>query len=427
MRSALVLWLVLFGAYACTMALNAEPGERYSASEARVLLITRSIVDDGDVDLRNQYHDRQWRSLRHHTLTPIATVLTSGRLLEPIGVGLPALVAPAYALGGPRAVELFLAALLALAVVLAAALARRLVPDPWATGTAVALGLSPPMLAMATTVAPEGAVAALLAGAALLALRLREETRIAWAAWCALLIALLPWIGLRFVLPGAVIALLMARWLRRRRRGLAGFVALELIFVSVLLYLTIHDRLYGGSSPDAVLPPGMTGTGAHGLGEHLHRLPRLVGIWLDPDVGLLWWAPGTVLVLVGVWRLWRTRSDRLWKIVPEQIDVDVTAGMSLAVVGAGLLSAVFIVPVLHGTWFAGHDMVAVFAFGAALAAWGAQRVPRVAVALLALTVFAGVWFVAAGLLAHGVGVNPAHGPLLPWGGATGALPSWPSG
>ena len=68
---------------------------------------------------------------------------------------------------------------------LAAALARRLVPDPWATAAPLVVALSPPALAYATAVYPEMPAAALLAGAALLALRVRERPRRAPAAVAA--------------------------------------------------------------------------------------------------------------------------------------------------------------------------------------------------------------------------------------------------
>ena len=49
---------------------------------------------------------------------------------------------------------LALAAVAALAFVLGAALARLVVPDPWATWAALLTGLSPPALAHATAVLP---------------------------------------------------------------------------------------------------------------------------------------------------------------------------------------------------------------------------------------------------------------------------------
>ena len=62
--------------------------------------------------------------------------------MEVQGLAFPALLAPAYAIGGRLAVQLFLAAIMALGFVLAAALGRRLVPDPWASGAALAVGVS---------------------------------------------------------------------------------------------------------------------------------------------------------------------------------------------------------------------------------------------------------------------------------------------
>ena len=98
-----------------------------------------------------------------------------GRSVEPQGIGFPLLIAPAYALGGANAVEAFLAAIAALGFVLAAAVGRRMVPEPWASGAALLVGLSPPALAHATAVYPEAAAGTALAGAALCALRVRER------------------------------------------------------------------------------------------------------------------------------------------------------------------------------------------------------------------------------------------------------------
>ena len=92
-------------------------------------------------------------------------------------MGFPLLIAPAYAIGGATGVELFLAAIAALAVALAYRLALRVAPDPWALGAAVAVGLSPPLVAYGSAVYPELAAGAALAGAALLALRLERARR----------------------------------------------------------------------------------------------------------------------------------------------------------------------------------------------------------------------------------------------------------
>ena len=143
MRRAAALWLVLFAAYATALGLPASPGEDLAAPEARNLLVTQSIVRDGDLDLRDDFGERAWSRDYGGDLAPIGGP-REGRLIEPQGIGFPLLCAPAYALGGRIGVEAFLAALTALAFVLAAALGRRLVPEPWASAAALAVGLSPP-------------------------------------------------------------------------------------------------------------------------------------------------------------------------------------------------------------------------------------------------------------------------------------------
>src|SRR3954462_2274548 len=125
-----------------------------------------------------------------------------------------------------------------------------------------------------------------------------------------MLVAALPWLGAKFAAPAIVVALAAARWLRRRQRGLAGFVALEVVIFSVVLYVTVNDNFYGGPFPAALLSdPGATG--ASGVGEHLARAPRLLGLWIDRDVGLLRWAPFAALSFVALWLLARSRRERL--------------------------------------------------------------------------------------------------------------------
>src|SRR3954452_12432644 len=261
-RSTLALVAVLFAVYAATLGTHAVPAHRLSAAGAHVLMTTESIVSDHDVDLRNQYRDRAWRKWYGGELTPTARPDGAGRILEPHGAGMPLLLAPAWAIGGVTAVRLFLAALAAIAFACAASLGRRIVPEPWASAAALIVGLSAPVVAASTTIRPEIPCAAALAGAAVLALRVRDRPEAAGAFWAALLVAAVPWLGLTAVAPAIVVALALARWLRRRQRGLSGFVALEVVFLSAVVFVTINDRLYGGVTPYASgARPGWAGVG----------------------------------------------------------------------------------------------------------------------------------------------------------------------
>jgi hypothetical protein len=419
-RRVLGLWLVVFAAFAAGAGLPASPGRDLSEPEAQTLLVAESIVSDGDLDLRDEYGARAWRGFYEGSLSPRAGPRGRGGVLDPAGIAFPMLIAPAYALGGAIAVELFLAALAAIGFVLAAALARRLVPDPWATGAALVAALSPPAVLAATTISPDAVAGSALAGAALLALGLRERPALRWAIGCAMLVAMLPWLGAKFVPPTAVVALAAARWLRRRQRGLAGLVALEIVIFSVVLYITVNDRLYGGPFPAAALmDPGPTG--AQGIAEHLARAPRLLGLWIDRDAGLLRWAPFAALSFASLWLLVRSRRERLAFAVSDQVDVEVTAGFLAALCAATVAFAVFLAPTIAGPWFAGHELACVLGAGGALAAWGLRRLPRTGRVLGAITIAATVWVLVAPRVDSGTGLAPPEGPL-PWLGAERVLP-----
>ena len=75
-----------------------------------------SLAHDGDVDVADEYAARAYDNFHDGALAPRGH-RTKGRLDEPYGIGFPLLILPAYALGGAEAVELFLAALAALALV----------------------------------------------------------------------------------------------------------------------------------------------------------------------------------------------------------------------------------------------------------------------------------------------------------------------
>ena len=76
---------------------------------------------------------------------------------------------------------------------------------------------------------------------------------------------------------------------------------------SLVVYVTLNDRLYGGLVPSAVAASGEPPTGADSAGDYLERVPRLAALWIDRDVGLLRWAPVLALTVFAVWLLWRSR------------------------------------------------------------------------------------------------------------------------
>jgi hypothetical protein len=419
------MWLVLFGLYAATLPVSAaDGGARHSDAEAHALLATRSMARTGNVDLADDYRDTAWTAFRR---APLARTGSSveGRYVEPTGLGYPALAAPAYLLAGATGVVLQSAALLALAFVLALALARRLVPDPWASAGVLTVALSVPALAAATSATPQPAAAAMIAGAALLAVKARERPGRRVTLGAALLIGLLPWLSPALIVPAAALGLALVRWVARSRRPVRAIAAAEVMLTALVTFGAVNEPLFGGLTPVAARSDG---TFADSAGGYADRLDRLVGALVDRSFGALRWAPVLALSLYAVWLLWRSRREGLARALPGQADVESIAGMLAGVVGAGLLAAALLAPLGGLPSYPARALVPVLPLAGALAAWALRHAARVGTALAGLTLVASGWLlVALATGAAGGWADPGNHP--PWGsvlprfenGATGAV------
>jgi hypothetical protein len=412
MRRAVALWLLLFAAYAATIGLHAFDGVDYAGDEPRYLLAAKSIVDDGNVDVRDEYAAHAYRDFYPRALKRQGH-LTKGRLNEPHAPGFPLLIAPAFAIGGAKGVELFVAALAALGVVIAYRIALRVVPDPWAIGSAGAVGLSAPFVAYGSAVYPELTGGAMLAGAALLALRLDAQPTRRDAFGCFVLLAMLPWLSSRFALAGLAVGVVAVRGLWRAQRRTLAIGVVELALFSVTLFVAISEGLYGGPTPASA----GSGPPTHIPGDYLDRSYRLVALFIDRGYGLLRWAPILALAFAGLWWLWRSRRDHLARAMPGLRDIELTAGLCALVLAAQLLVAVFGVRTMFGFWFPGRHLMVALPLAIPLVAWGFRHAPRTGVALSALTLAATIWLVADGSLV-------ANLPDAPFGPLTHALPSF---
>lgn len=419
-RSGLLVFFLLFVVYALGAGTHARPGADLRPSEAHVLLTAESIVSNGDVELSDEYRARAWRDFYDGPLTTNALAV-DGRLTEMQGIVFPALVTPAYALGGPVAVQLFLAAIAALGFALAAALGRRLVPDPWATGAALAVGLSPPAVVAATTIAPAATCATLIAGAAGLALRVRDEPLGGPAAGCAALLALVPWISPPAIPAAAVVTAALVRWLGRRRRAWTGLVAIEIVFVSLLVWVTVSRNLFGGLTPYSASTLPDAPTGLADAGDVLDRLPRAAGVLVDPQVGVLIYAPVLVFAGVTLWSLARQYRERLSRAFPGEVDVEIAALLLAAICAATVLTAIVLLPSLAGR-APGEPLVVALPCAAALCAWALRRHPRAGLALALVGIALSLWMLVGVRLDDGAGLSPVDG-AVPWSalGDEGAL------
>ena len=381
-------------------------------------------MEDGRPDLLDEYRARAYSSYYPYEIRPRG-VLTSGNLNEPHGLGFPLLIAPAFAIGDETGVELFLAALAALAVALAYLLALRAVPDPWALGATVAVAASPPMLAYSTAVHPDLAAAVALCGAALLALRLDEHPSRRASAACFLLLAILPWLGVRFVPAGVVVGVIAYRALRQARRRWTTLVALEVVAVSMAVYLSVNDNLYGGPTPHSAGLGDETGTGADGPLGYLERSYRLAALLIDREVGLLRWAPVLALALAGAWLLLRERRGRLARAIPELRREERAITICALAAGAQFLTAAFLAPTMFGFAFPGRHLIAALPLCVPLVALALRRFPRTGAALAALTLAGSAWLYVDMRWGGGAWIDDR--PDAPFGPLTDLLPLFEEG
>src|SRR3954471_17351757 len=425
-RRIAALWLLLFAVYVSTLGMHAFGRSDYGGDEPHYLLTAKSLVDDGNPDLRDEYATRAYREFYPYDLTPHGS-LTNGRANEPHGVGLPLLIAPAYAIAGAKGVEVFLAMIAALAVALAYRLALRVVPDPWALGATIAVGLSPPMLAYSTAVYPDVPAAAALCGAALLALRLDERRPTRRAAYgCFFLLGALPWLEPKYVVPGAVVGWFGWRAIRRARRPVLAITAVEVVGFSVALYVGLSEGLFGGPTPYSAALSEQSGLEASFPLGYLERAYRAVALLIDRDYGVLRWAPVFALAMLGAWVLWRERRSGLARAIPGLRGDESAALLCGWTVLAQVLAAIFLWPQAFGFWFPGRPLVAALPLTVPLVALGLRHAPRVGALLAVIGVAASVWLWI-DVRAGGGSLVGAGLPDAPWGPAERVFPLFSDG
>lgn len=270
-----------------------------SGDEPHYLLMTQSLLLEGDLDLRDNYAREDFLEYTPAPLAPhYAAPRTDGRPYPAHSPGLPVLLAPAYAVAGRRGCVVMLALLAAWLAREVRRLAMDLTEDAGAASVAWAAAAGPPVFFYsfhAYTEVPSGLA---------LALSLRLLLRgggVQSAAAAALLACLLPWLHVKMALAAAVLGVIAA--MRRSGRALAAFLAVAAIGATAFVgyYFIVFGRLtplaiYGG------VPRDMTSSSP---------LRASIGLLLDRSFGLLPYAPAYLLALAGAPALAR-RGPRVW-------------------------------------------------------------------------------------------------------------------
>ncbi len=284
--------------------------------EPHYLIVAHSLWEDGDIDLADDYGDRVYGAYHPGPLSPhYKPGLEEGSRYSMHGVGYPLLLLPAYFLGRlisptapvavARALQMLLYALFAFSLYrLIELLANR---QAALLGTVTAVGLAPLVLAP-LHLFPETAAMTLMCASVWL--MLRPDSGLPGADWLAgLLLALLPWLGVKYI-PLVGCAAVLGPWAANRagwaRRMATG---LSIVLVSLAAHALFTWMLYGSLSPSAVYlgsdpsfgrQPGFGDRWTEYLADWPNAGRTLIGYFMDQKEGLLAVGPHYLLAAAGL-------------------------------------------------------------------------------------------------------------------------------
>jgi hypothetical protein len=259
--------------------------------EPHYLLIAHSLLVDHDLKVSNNYEHGDYLTYYPGRIWPhYARPAKDGSLYSLHAPGLPALIAPALAVGGYRAVVLWIAAIGALGTLFVWKAAYALTSDVTAAWVAwAATALTAPAVLQSTLIYPDS-VAGTVLSAGVLAMLTASSLSIQRAAALGFGIGLLPWLHTRFALIAGTLVVAVAFRLigspggwRQGWRTLLGLVSPIVVSMTawLLFYGTFNPlAAYDSQSP---LQPERVVSGVLGL-----MADQEFGLIPNAPVHLLW-------------------------------------------------------------------------------------------------------------------------------------------
>lgn len=356
LRSAMLLVAVVaIVAAALGIGVRTGFGHHVSSDEPQYLLTALSLFEDRNLDISDEIAERRWLAFGGSYLPRQTAVLADGRELSPHDPLLAVLLAPAMGLfgwvGGKATLSL-LAGVLA-ALVLWVAVRRFAVSLPLATAGVLVAFAGAPFAVYGQLVFPELPAALAVTGA--VALLTGERPR---PLAIGLLITALPWLSVKYMLPAAILAVLvLVRW--PGRRAFAAGLALM-----GALYLLVHRLVWGGWTVYASGVHFQNDNGEMGVMigrgfKIIARLLRLIGLFTDEGYGIATWQPAWLLVIPALVVVLRLRPPN-WEVLAAPL-------------GGGWLVATFVASTMHGFWWPGRQLVVVLPLALLIVLWWLDR------------------------------------------------------
>jgi hypothetical protein len=325
----LAISLTVYIVLATGLVLPAQP---FTGDEPHYLLITKSIIKDGDINLANNYGNQDYLDFYPGRLRPHAHPGRKGNdyLYSQHFPALPLLLVPAYLLGekmsrlhtpwtddpaSRRRVIVFFSRLpLCFFTAFFGLVFFRLIFDltqrktlsvsAWAI-----FGFTTPVIFFSQLIYPEIPVA-LITILVLRNLVFKKESRPSRLFFSAAGIAVLPWFSIKFIVLSALLFVPLSAGLIKSRRALGHLKRMLLTFppivLSAALYLFSYWYLYGTFSAIPVYKGSLyTSASRSGIFSFILRkdpyelIRRIPGYFLDQRVGLFIYSPIFILGIAG--------------------------------------------------------------------------------------------------------------------------------
>lgn len=279
--------------------------------EPHYLIITQSLLKDGDLRIANNHRNRDYRPYFAGEL-PRPDHRRLGRDGEIYSIhapGLPVLVAPAFAIAGYRGVVVFLIVFASLGSALAwhlAWTATGRTDAAWFGWAAVTLSTSGIFHSFSVYPDGPGGVLTLTGVWALLRAGREAETRDErvgpwWLHGAAL--AVLPWIHTRFaVIAGTLGAVVLLRLSTTRNAAGKAVAFLTIPAISAVLWIGYFIAIYGTPDPSAPY--------ANEAGSVAFIPGGMAGLLFDQRFGLLAYAPVLICAFAGLVGMVRVETQR---------------------------------------------------------------------------------------------------------------------
>ena len=264
--------------------------------EPHYLVITQSLLHDGDLKIENNHQREEYRAYFNRPLKPdYLTRGTDGEIYSIHPVGLAVLALPAFAVGGYRGVVAMLVLMAALAAALMWGWAREVSGSASAATFAwAASALTAPFLFNSFTVYPEipGALAVMVAVAWRPA---STSTRVMAMRGAA--IGALPWLSTKYAPMAAAVTIVVLLRARASARAVAALLAP--MAIALAGWFAFFFWIWGTVSPSA----------PYGSSEPmtLRYLARgAPGLLFDQEYGVVAHAPILALAFVGLAQMLRS-------------------------------------------------------------------------------------------------------------------------